>query len=104
MDLRLTNATQSLPISHTEGSPPTGKVFAPCTTLPEFRTVSLSALPTPCTALGELPPPTNTFCYITRILLAAESKRLRTRNSVVVWKPRLEIILQRDAAMSTHWP
>ena len=83
MDLRLTNATQSLPSSHTEGPPQTGRVFAPCTTLPEFWAVSFWGLPTPCTALGELPPPTNSSCYTISLLLAAEPGRLRTNNSVV---------------------
>jgi hypothetical protein len=54
--------------------------------------------------VGELPPPTNPYCYITSLLLAADPGRLGPSNAVVSWKLRTEIILQRNAAMSTHWP
>lgn len=50
--------------------------------------------------VGELPPPTNFYCHITSLLLAVDPGRLGPSST---WKPRTEIILQPNAAMSTHW-
>lgn len=58
------------------------KVLRKAQNLPEFQALSLSCISTPCTALGELPPPTNSYCYSNSLLLAAAPCRIGPSISV----------------------